>query len=962
MIRAGRQPEGGRARGPAGGGPAAGDRLTRRAGLCALLGLLAAGAATAWAAEPGAAPATATGTQSRPASAPATADSPPADRITARPRTTVTFSLAAPASRPTPPDTPTAQATPPTYAVAGVLRNGRAAPLPPNLGLDANTGAFSWTPTESQAGSYEVAFLVRRAGGDESQTVRRIDVTPGESTTDGGEVGKLLRAWWRDGAAAGNVGDFYDNRDGGHSQLNTARFPQLDRIEYPPELRKRRLHWGLQVHFIHPAVTFGNSSTASGDMAFGSNPRHALLSPRAVDVLYQQYRRAHLYVYPEHRDHDPGHNGRGGYGDLFPANIPYVIISQGSSGSDQPFLSAAAHTLAAFRPETKRRLIETGLLMPAVQMILRSCSRKLKEPAEYLTGAAHPTAFEGGDVDALKMVRMAHAMPAEAIPPMIQIAVLEEDAAVEGRDYFDAGRLEKLFDTPAAIARIVRSVRYSRRMVLSAEKSFDANGRAIKFHWVVLRGDAERITVKPLNAAGSRVELLVPWHDRRPVQPGSKLQSNRVDIGAFVDNGAYYSAPGFVSLFYLDSEARTYRADGRVLEVAYDRGEATIGYEREPLRLRDGGYDVADWPGLLAVLDGPADSLAVSLLRKHFTAEEVEALRRVATKLAEADKALEAPRKALEAAEAALKAARAAADQAVKAAKAAGAASKATTTGSGPVSAPTTEAAQAELKRAEQDRSQAARKLEDAEKAAASILTARQDRLGGSPKDRLGGSPKDRLEKALNEIKDDAGLYSHHAEAIEGLANAAGDQTGVRKFQAARLEMVRLGIAGVEDNRRSESGPTTESRPSTGRSESGPARDLTAYERNRLEWFNIAILQDLLYPGLVRRSYQRNYVNPLLATPKSWRDVYHYDDGGQLLGWTRYDGPDRHDFTAQGELVVRRDELGRPLEVREVRYAVVMDRDRPRELRQQPREEHFHYEYAGPADRTGRRKPAPAAK
>ena len=56
--------------------------------------------------------------------------------------------------------------------------------------------------------------------------------------------------------------------------------------------------------------------------------------------LYRQYRGGQLYVYPEHRDHDPGHNGQGGYGDLFPTNSPCVVISQGSSGSDRAFVRA----------------------------------------------------------------------------------------------------------------------------------------------------------------------------------------------------------------------------------------------------------------------------------------------------------------------------------------------------------------------------------------------------------------------------------------------------------------------------------------------------------------------------------------------------------------------------------------------------------------------------------------------
>ena len=51
-------------------------------------------------------------------------------------------------------------------------------------------------------------------------------------TRDSGEVGKLLQKWWQEGTAAGNVGDWYDNRDGDHSPLDLRPYPQLQKIPY----------------------------------------------------------------------------------------------------------------------------------------------------------------------------------------------------------------------------------------------------------------------------------------------------------------------------------------------------------------------------------------------------------------------------------------------------------------------------------------------------------------------------------------------------------------------------------------------------------------------------------------------------------------------------------------------------------------------------------------------------------
>lgn len=395
-----------------------------------------------------------------------------------------------------------------------------------------------------------------------------------------GEVGELLASWQAEGRAAGSHGDLYDNHDSDHSNMNYDRFPQLTRIEFAEAPRARELHHGLQVAFLFNGVTIGNSSTAVTGPLWRSQPRLALTQRRTAALLYVQYRQNHLYVYPEHRDHDPGHSGRDGkgHGDVFAVNTPYLIVSQGSSGSDRVFLEAVAATLAAFRPDVKAALASKGVLMPTVQMIFRWCNKPVINPADYLTGKAHPTVFEGSQLDVVKMVKMAQAMALNALPPLVRLRVVEEDHPVPGQDYFDAGQGESLFDTPGAIARVVRTVRYLRRMVVSAEPSRDFNGRPLSYHWSVLRGDAGRIKINPLNEAGSVVELLIPYHERAPVTPGSALESNRVDIGAFAHNGAYSSAPAFVTFFYLDNEKRVYDEHGRIRVVDYDDPEASKNY------------------------------------------------------------------------------------------------------------------------------------------------------------------------------------------------------------------------------------------------------------------------------------------------------------------------------------------------------------------------------------------------
>lgn len=767
-------------------------------------------------------------------------------------------------------------------------------------------------------------------------------VPPREKTP----VAALLRRWYAEGTAAGNRGDYYDNRDGGHSRLNTRRFPQLRSVEYTEEQKRRRLHWAVQLRMLFDHVTIGNSSTASGDMRWGSNSRRCLLSRRAMGILYRQYRKNHLYVYPEHRDHDPGRNGRGGYGDLFWANTPYVITSQGSSGSDRAFLEAAAHTLAAFRPATKKLLVREGLLMPTVQMIFRMANKGIGSPDAYLTGKAHPSAFEGHNVNVLKMVEMAHAIKGDRVPPLVRLTVVDEDRAEAGRDYFEpqgpAGRRVSGFDTPCAIARIVRSVHYVRRMVVSARASFDANKRPLTYHWAVLRGDADRIRIRPLDDAGSEVELLVPYHARRPIRPGSAMESSRVDIGAFVHNGAYYSAPAFVCLYSLADEARTYDAKGRIIDVGYDCGDTTIGYAAKLVGARDPRYDIADWPALLELLEEDAKGLGGRLLRARFTAAERSALLSAGKELEAATAKEAGPKKAHDAAGAARKKAGAKLNEARKAlAEAKKAHARAATQAAKAAldrAAAAVQAAETARKAADKAYRDARRKLDDARKAAHRVLTARREALDASV--------KQRLEAALNAIKNDPLFYFANAKAIEALIRSA-EAKRRSAVLAERAALVGLDILKDEgDERFSLHSVSPGSQPA--------AERLTRYERNRVERFNLAILRELVYRGVLARSFRRNFVNPVLATPKSWRDVYRYAPNGRLLGWTRYRKGRKEQFTAGGALVVEKDSRGRALAARTVRYTIVRDRRGPRELKQELGDTVVHYEYASDADLVGR--------
>ena len=384
------------------------------------------------------------------------------------------------------------------------------------------------------------------------------------------------------GRAAGHAGDLYDNHDRDHSTLARELFPQLTFVEYGPEARARRLDFGAVTGPGFDRPVFGNSSTAiTGGRYPRSQPRQLLTQPGGPGILARQYASNEIYVYPEHRDHDPA------TGDLFPANTPYVLISQGSSGSDRAFLRAVGVILAALPPGAKTRAAAEGLIAPLVQKVIRE---GMAPEGGYRAGAAHPSVFDGGRIDLDRLVDIAQRQSAATLPPMVRLRVLWESGSEPGRTRFAGGLSETLFDTPSAIARIHRRTARWMELRISAAATRDPNGRPLRFAWRVLRGDPARISIEP-DGEGARVATLrVAWHDPYPVPGDPERSTHRVDIGVFAHNGAEWSAPAFVSIAYPPLERRRYARDGRVLEIAYP-GLDAAGHADPRLFPRQGWVD-----------------------------------------------------------------------------------------------------------------------------------------------------------------------------------------------------------------------------------------------------------------------------------------------------------------------------------------------------------------------------------
>ncbi|MCK5240831.1 fibronectin type III domain-containing protein [bacterium] len=372
--------------------------------------------------------------------------------------------------------------------------------------------------------------------------------------TSSSEICTFLTEKYAQGLAAGNAGDYYHNADDTHTLLSGAAtdHPQVT-IMTPTR--------GFVSSVEQEKVIVGNAS-----LAYTSLPGTVSLARyRAMDAqysansVYQQYINNNAFWYPEHLDHDET--------DDYHCMLPSVGTSQGSSGSEIDEVKKFFWTLAAFHPETKTKLREKGLLMPTIQMIMRLT--RVAGNAEYLSGKAHPNAFDNY-AQALAMVQMANAMLPTEVPPMIQLEMTADAYSGEaGRDYFDYNNNQRLYDTPVSIARLWKNFGYIQKIRVSAKKSFDANEKSLTYHWVVLRGNSEHVRLTPLNGENSEVEIEINHHPKTTI-PDSTRNTNLVVIGAFVHNGVYYSAPGFVTSYTLPNEERNYDPNTRqLLDISY---------------------------------------------------------------------------------------------------------------------------------------------------------------------------------------------------------------------------------------------------------------------------------------------------------------------------------------------------------------------------------------------------------
>ena len=376
-----------------------------------------------------------------------------------------------------------------------------------------------------------------------------------------------VAAWLSGGTGAGNTGDLYVNRDGGHSMLAVSDFPNLTSIQYDAPAKALNLHLDIPTTLFGSTPVFGNLSRGRTKGAFWrSMARVSFTDPGIAARMDLFYRNNQFWVLPSVNDiARPDLN----IVDAFPANAPFQFVSQGISWSDQPFIRAALAASASFRRPTKQAIVRRHLLAPTLQWLLRRTQKGINTEEDYLSPSAHPSAFDAKRLDAIELVKRAHELKMEEVPPTVSLALINSRLypirfPEPGRDYPDT-LSELLFATPSAISMILRAPDGERTFLLRAQ-TFPEPDPSATFAWRVVNGPADSVKIAtPLGETTNCPEtgFAQITIDRRQL-------TNRIDVACFAKTThTTFGAPAIVSFFPIPQEKRTYRPDGQIAAIDY---------------------------------------------------------------------------------------------------------------------------------------------------------------------------------------------------------------------------------------------------------------------------------------------------------------------------------------------------------------------------------------------------------
>ena len=262
--------------------------------------------------------------------------------------------------------------------------------------------------------------------------------------------------------------------------------------------------------------------------------------------------------------------GKPQIGDIFPANAPFQFVTVGASWTDKPFVCAALAASASFQPATKESIIRRHLMGPTIQWLLRSTQKGVYTEEAYLTSIAHPTAFALSRLDTVRLVKAAHDLTPDKVPPTVSLSIINSRLFPvkfyrPGRDYPDV-MPELLMSTPSAIAFVMRAPERRRTFLVRAQ-SFPEKDPETVFAWRVISGHSSCVKI----TAPTGETLNTPERGFAQIEIDRLSITSRVDVACFAKSrGTTFGAPAIISFNPVSLEKRAYRADGQIDYIDYE--------------------------------------------------------------------------------------------------------------------------------------------------------------------------------------------------------------------------------------------------------------------------------------------------------------------------------------------------------------------------------------------------------
>ena len=315
---------------------------------------------------------------------------------------------------------------------------------------------------------------------------------------------------------------WYENRDGWHANYGGA-------FENTIQTSNNETAWGINLNESYAnGIVISNSSTAKGpDEDYGSNTRIPDNGKIWWYLIRELWKSGVIQFFPEHADYDSL--------DWFKLNQPYVLTTQGSSGSEANEVDRCRKIVSALKPEVRRWLIDKKRVGDVVSYLLRS-----NQYSGYLDPLSHRVVVDTSDATQ-EDINLAASITLDTIPPSLKINVISD--SLQGND------TQEIWDSHTVRTdEVVGFIRRTNAQIRTIVVELEAN-KLCQLHWIKSQG-VSAITYD--NPEKTRATITIPLQGNFDVAKpdGSIIESNRVELIAVAHDGTHYSSPVFVTEYF----------------------------------------------------------------------------------------------------------------------------------------------------------------------------------------------------------------------------------------------------------------------------------------------------------------------------------------------------------------------------------------------------------------------------